>query len=41
VHDINLLGMKSDARLKPLHGDPRFEDLVRRCNCSANSLSGR
>ena len=41
VHDINLLGMQSDARLKSLHDDPRFEDLVRRCNCSANSISGR
>lgn len=41
VHDVNLLGMKSDARLKALHGDPRFDDLVRRCDCSAGSVSGR
>ena len=41
VHDVNLLGMNSDPTLAPLRKDPRFAQLVERCNCSPEFVSGR
>jgi DNA-binding winged helix-turn-helix (wHTH) protein/TolB-like protein/tetratricopeptide (TPR) repeat protein len=41
VHDVNLLGLNSDTGLAPLREDPRFAQLVERCNCSPKSLFGR
>jgi TolB-like protein/DNA-binding winged helix-turn-helix (wHTH) protein/cytochrome c-type biogenesis protein CcmH/NrfG len=31
--DLGLPGLLTDARLRVLRGDPRFEDVVRRCGC--------
>jgi hypothetical protein len=41
VHDVNLLGLNFDSALAPLRKDPRFAQLVERCNCSSKSVSGR
>jgi tetratricopeptide (TPR) repeat protein len=41
VHDVNLLGLETDANLRSLRDDPRFKDLVRRCECSLNSAAKR
>jgi hypothetical protein len=32
VHDPQLLWVKLDLELDPLHADPRFADLLRRMN---------
>jgi DNA-binding winged helix-turn-helix (wHTH) protein/TolB-like protein/Flp pilus assembly protein TadD len=41
VQDVNLLGLSVDPSLAPLRKDPRFAQLVERCNCSPKSASGR
>jgi TolB-like protein/DNA-binding winged helix-turn-helix (wHTH) protein/tetratricopeptide (TPR) repeat protein len=41
VQDVNLLGMNNNTSLEPLREDPRFAQLVERCNCSPKSLTGR
>jgi hypothetical protein len=41
VHDVNLLGLASDKDFTVLRDDPRFADLVRRCNCSPDSITSR
>jgi TolB-like protein/DNA-binding winged helix-turn-helix (wHTH) protein/Tfp pilus assembly protein PilF len=35
AHDAYIVGLKCDPLLRPLHSDPRFQDLVRRMNFPA------
>jgi TolB-like protein/Flp pilus assembly protein TadD len=41
VHDVNLLGFETDARLRSLHDDPRYTELVQRCDCSFDTDAKR
>lgn len=41
VHDVNLLGLEADPNLRSLRDDPRFKDLVHRCDCSFNPAAKR
>jgi TolB-like protein/DNA-binding winged helix-turn-helix (wHTH) protein/tetratricopeptide (TPR) repeat protein len=33
ARDVNLMNLPTDARLQALHADPRFDELLGRCNC--------
>jgi TolB-like protein/DNA-binding winged helix-turn-helix (wHTH) protein/Flp pilus assembly protein TadD len=37
--DLALPGLPTDPRLRPLHADPRFADLLRRCECTLEAES--
>lgn len=33
AHDVHLIGLSGDSRLASMRDDPRFDSLLRRCNC--------
>jgi DNA-binding winged helix-turn-helix (wHTH) protein/TolB-like protein/cytochrome c-type biogenesis protein CcmH/NrfG len=39
--DLGLPGLASDSRLRVLHGDPRFDALLRRCDCARERAAPR